>query len=184
MLRRALRDNGLSLFFLLIFAAALIAQAIAGHAAYNDDEVMHAQLEHQSPETLSFWRYVTSSSFGNAVMENWQSEYLQFTIYVLATIWLVQCGSSESKEIDKTGLESDADQQVGRHIRARSPKLAKAGGWRLLIYSNSLLIVMTLIFIGSWFGQSVTGWSEYNANQIEHEQQGVSWASYVGTADF
>jgi hypothetical protein len=184
MLRTALRDNGLSLFFLLIFAAALVAQAIAGHAAYNDDEVMHAQLLHQSPETLSFWRYVTSSSFGNAVMENWQSEYLQFTIYVLATIWLVQRGSTESKAIGQAGLESDADQQVGEHIRPRSPKWAKAGGWRRRIYSNSLLIVMTLIFSASWFGQSVTGWSEYNATQIEHERPGVSWASYVGSADF
>ena len=75
---RFLRNNGLSLFFLVLFLVVLVAQAIAGHALYNDEEIAHAKLLHEQPETLSFWRYVTSSSFGQAVMENWQSEYLQF----------------------------------------------------------------------------------------------------------
>ena len=35
-------------------------------------------------------------------MENWQSEYLQFSLYILATIWLVQKGSTESKKLDAT----------------------------------------------------------------------------------
>ena len=42
----------------------------------------------------------------------------------------------------------------------------------------------TGIFLASWFGQSVSGWSVHNAEQIEHEQQGISWLSYVGSADF
>jgi hypothetical protein len=184
MLRRTAKENGLSLFFLAIFLAALIGQAIAGHAAYNQEEITHAQLLHQTPETLSFWRFITTSAFAQAVMENWQSEYLQFSIYVLATIWLLQKGSTESKALDKAGLESDADQQVGDHIRPKSPKWAKARGWKRAIYSNSLLLVTTGIFFASWFGQSVSGWSVYNADQLEHKQQGISWLSYVGSADF
>jgi hypothetical protein len=43
---------------------------------------------------------------------------------------------------------------------------------------------MGLIFVGSWFAQSVTGWSSYNADQIEHEQEPLSWVQYVGSADF
>jgi len=31
-------------------------------------------LLHEQPETLSMGRYLTSSSFGQAVMENWQSK--------------------------------------------------------------------------------------------------------------
>jgi uncharacterized protein DUF6766 len=42
-------------------------------------------------------------------MENWQSEYLQFSLFILATIWLLQRGSPESKPVgaahDATGLE-------------------------------------------------------------------------------
>jgi hypothetical protein len=40
-----------------------------------------------------------SSDFGQAVMENWQSEYLQFTLFVFATVWFVQKGSPESKPV-------------------------------------------------------------------------------------
>ena len=39
-------------------------------------------------------------------MENWQSEFLQFTLFILATVWLVQKGSNESKQLGEAGLES------------------------------------------------------------------------------
>jgi Domain of unknown function (DUF6766) len=48
---------------------------------------------------------VTSSSFGQAVMENWQSEYLQFTLFMLATVWLLQRGSPESKRPEESRHE-------------------------------------------------------------------------------
>ncbi len=94
-MRRHLRDNGLSLFFLAIFLAALAGQAFAGWHDFNND-----QLRHQSP-AISFGRYVVSSEFGRAILENWQSEYLQFTLYILGTVWLLQRGSPESKELDR-----------------------------------------------------------------------------------
>jgi hypothetical protein len=40
----AVRNHSLSLFFLVFLLAALVGQAIAGHAAYNNDEIEHAQL--------------------------------------------------------------------------------------------------------------------------------------------
>jgi len=119
--KRFIRENSLSLFFLAIFLAALIGQAIAGHAAYNDDQLAH----HEA--AVGFWRYVTSSDFGQAVMENWQSEYLQFALFALATVWLLQRGSPESKELDKAGTESDEDQMVGEHARDDSPLFARFG---------------------------------------------------------
>ena len=41
---RFLRNNSLSLFFLVLFLVVLVGQAIAGHALYNDEEVAHAKL--------------------------------------------------------------------------------------------------------------------------------------------
>jgi hypothetical protein len=181
---RNVRNHSLSLFFLVIFLAALGGQAIAGHAKYNDDEIAHAALLHEQPETLTLGRYVTSSEFAQAVTENWQSEYLQFTLFLLTTVWFVQRGSPESKELHKAGRESEEEQKIGRHADPDSPRWAKVGGLRTAIYSNSLLIVMVGIWLASWFAQSVSGWSAYNADQIEHQQQGVSWLGYIGTAEF
>ena len=131
---RRLRNHSLSLFFLVILLAALVGQAIAGHDEYNNDEIEHAQLLHESPETLSLGRYVVSSSFGQAVMENWQSEYLQFFLFILTTVWLLQKGSPESKELDKAGTESEKDQLIGEHASADSPKWARLGGARTWLF--------------------------------------------------
>jgi len=175
---KTLRNHSLSLVFLAMFLAALIGQAIAGHAEYNNEHIAHMS------ETVSFWRYVVSSNFGQAVMENWQSEYLQFTTFILLTVWVVQKGSPESKKLDEVGRESDEDQKIGEHAGERSPKWARARGFRLWVYSNSLVLVMGTIWIGTWFAQSVTGWSSYNADQIDHQEQTISWLGYLGSADF
>jgi hypothetical protein len=175
---RALHNHGLSLFFLAIFFAALIGQSIAGHAEYNNEAIAH------SSETLSYWSYVVSPDFGQAVMENWQSEYLQFTLFILATVWFVQKGSPESKKLDQVGTESDEEQKVGAHAPAGAPKWARARGIRRFLYSNSLLIVMGAIFLGSWFAHSLTGWRAYNETQLEHGDTTLSWVQYLGAAEF
>jgi len=176
--RRYVRESSLGLFFLVIFFAALVAQALVGHSDFNDQQIAH------NDPTVSLGRFLTSSVFLVDVMENWQSEYLQFTLFILATIWLVQRGSTESKPLGKEGLESDEEQKVGEHAEPDSPKWAKAGGWRLAIYSNSLVTVMVTIWLWSWFAQSVSGWSENNAELLEHEQPSLSWFDYLGSANF
>jgi hypothetical protein len=176
--RAFLRHNGLSIFFLVLFLGALVGQAFAGHADFNED-----QLRHGDP-TMSLGRYVVSSHFGVAVLENWQSEYLQFTLFILATVWLLQRGSPESKELGKAGTESDRDQMVGPHALDDSPRWAKVHGLRRRVYENSLLIVMAAIWIGSWFAQSITGVTEYNTTRLDHHQLPVSWSEYLGRPDF
>jgi hypothetical protein len=95
--RAFVRHNRLSLVFLRLFLAALVFQAVAGHADFNEEQDRHGDPRN------SFIRYVTSSEFGVGVMENWQSEYLQFTLFILLTVWLLQRGSPESKEPGKGG---------------------------------------------------------------------------------
>jgi uncharacterized protein DUF6766 len=176
--RKFVRDNGLGLFFGAIFLLALFFQAVAGHADYNSDQLAHGG------EAISFGRYLTSSSFGNAVMENWQSEYLQFTLFILMTVFLIQRGSPESKEPDAAGSEGDREQRIGRYAGKDSPLMARVGGVGTFLYSNSLVIAMGLIFLASLFAQSVTGWTDYNDEQSDHHEPAVSWISYLGTARF
>jgi hypothetical protein len=177
-MRRFLRENSLSLVFLLFFVLAVAGQAYAGWNQFNDEALAHSE------ETISLGRYLTTSSFGNALLENWQSEYLQFTLYILLTVWFIQRGSPESKEPGKEGGESDEEQLLGEHSRPDSPRWARGAGWRVALYSNSLVIVMASIWLLSWFGQSVTGWSEYNSDQLTHDEPTVSWLGYLGTAHF
>jgi hypothetical protein len=176
--RRFLFLNGLSLAFGALFVATLVGQAFAGVAAFNDERIA------EGLEQISLLRFVTSSSFAVDVMENWQSEYLQFFLYVFATVWLIQLGSAESKEAHKVGPESDEEQKVGKHAREDSPPWARTGGWRTALFSRSLGLVMLGLFLLTWGSSSVAGWSAFNIEQLMSHQDPVSWVGYLGHADF
>jgi len=175
---RFLRNNGLSLFFLGIFVAAIAGQSIAGWFDQNEQLSMHGQA------AMPYVQYVTSSDFIVDVAENWQSEFLQFFLFIAATIWLVQKGSPESKKPGEQGVQSDEDQYVGQYAVADSPRWAKEGGVRGWLYANSLLLVMGTIFLLSWLGQSVAGVVVANQEQAEHGMPPMSWIEYVGSPDF
>lgn len=176
--RDFLRDNGLSIFFLVIFVAAIVGQAFAGYA----NELQRLADQGQPP--IAFWPFIGSSRFLVDVAENWQSEFLQFSLFIFATIWLVQRGSPESKELNERGLESDREQRVGRYARRDSPLWARVGGWRTAVYSNSLLIVMTAIFFLSWLAQSLAGLVNANDDRAIQGLQPETWGDYLVSPEF
>ncbi len=176
---RFVRENGLSLFFGAILLASLVGQSFAGQHQLNAEQVAHDE------PTVSWLRYVTSSEFGGDVLENWQSEFLQFFLYILATVWLFQRGSSESKQLDKAGLMSEQDELLGSHAPPNAPRWAKlAGGLRRRLYEHSLVLAMTFCFLGSWVGQSVTDWRAFNHERADHDEQPIAWTEYWGNSDF
>jgi hypothetical protein len=176
--RKSLRQNSLGLFFGAIFLLALAGQALAGWKQFNNDQIA----QHLGRLTLP--DYLTSASFAADVAENWQSEYLQFLLYIVATVWLVQIGSPESKSLDKAGLESARDQKIGQYADAASPAWAKVGGIRTALFSWSLSLVMALIFLASWFAQSLAGWGAFNETRLQRLQDPISWGAYLVNADF
>lgn len=176
--RTLLRENGLSLFFGLIFLLAVAGQALSGVAHLNR-ELADAGLE---PMTLL--RYVASSSFAVDVSENWQSEFLQFLLFILATVWLVQKGSPESKKLDEVGRESDEDQKVAEHAQKDSPGWARQRGWRLSVYQHSLGLAMGAVFLASWAVQSVTGAVAYSEEQLRDHADPVTWGEYLALPEF
>jgi hypothetical protein len=177
-MRRFLFSNGLSLAFGGLFLATLLGQAFAGVAAYNADRIA------EGLDPLSLLRFVTSSTFAVDVMENWQSEYLQFFLYIFATVWLIQLGSSESKEAHKRGTETDEEQKVGTYAQDDSPAWVKAGGWRTTLFSRSLGFIMLAFFLLTWTASSVSGWAAYNNEQLMSHEDPIPWPSYLAHADF
>ena len=182
-MRRFLREQSLSLVFLGLFLAALAGQAIAGWHEYNNLETWHALMAGETPQTLSLGRYLTTSEFAQAVTENWQSEYLQFTLFILLTVWFVQKGSPESKQPGEEGVESEpTSTSASTRSRTRRGGPRPAAGAALLELARAGDGARS--GSGRWFAQSVAGWSEYNAERLEHEQPSLSWSGYLGSADF
>jgi hypothetical protein len=176
--KRFLRENSLGLVFGLLFLIVLVGQSFAGHADFNQQQLS------EGLEPVSFGRYITSASFGADVLENWQSEYLQFFLYIFFTVWLLQKGSPESKELDKAGRESEKEQKIGAYADDDSPNWARARGFKLWLFSNSLGLVMGLLFLLSWLGQSIAGVAAFNEQQLGDLEDPVSWSQYLTEPDF
>jgi len=173
-----LRQNALGLVFGILFLIVLTGQGFAGLADFNQQQLS------EGLQPISLSRYLTSASFGTDVAENWQSEYLQFFLYTFATIWLLQKGSPESKPLDQAGRESDKEQKVGAYAEDDSPAWAKARGVKLVLFSNSLGLVMGAIFVASWLTQSIAGVAAFNEEQLADRQDPVSWGQYLMEPDF
>ena len=178
-MKRFLFENSLTLFFTALFAGSLVGQSLSGQRSYNQDQQLHGG------EQLSWLDYVLSPDFGGNVLENWQSEFLQFTLFILATVWLVQKGSNESKAPEDAGAESDQKQRVGGYAPENGPAWAKLrGGARRWWYENSLVCAMATVFALSWAGQSFNNWRQENRELREHGEPAIAWLDYVVSANF
>jgi hypothetical protein len=177
-MRRFARENSLSLVFGLLLLLALVGQALAGWRDF---------LQQQTADGLgpiSLGRYLTSSDFVVDVTENWQSEFLQFFLYIILTVWLVQKGSAESKELGSEGPGGDEEEMVGQYAKPRSPRLARRKDWLGFLYAHSLCTVMGLLFLLSWAAQAVTGWARYDEQQLGQLEDPVSFGTYLMQPDF
>ncbi len=177
-MRRVWRRFGLTIFFVTLFVLALVGQALTGVAMFNRDQAAAGL------GPVSLLDYIASSAFAVDVAENWQSEYLQFLLYIVATVWLVQVGSPESKQPGDAGRESDEQQKVAQFATPDSPAWARRRGWRLSVYSRSLSLVMGTLFLLSWFAQSVAGHTAYDEQQLRELHDPVSYTHYLALPEF
>src|SRR5436190_1935166 len=173
-----LRSNSLAIVLAALFLASIGGQSYAGWKSYDSEQ----RAQHQP--AVSYPRYLVSSDFYDNVMSNWQSEFLQISLYVMFAVWFRQRGSAESQDPERPVRDSDEDEMLGQHLRADSPKWARAGGWRLRIYENSLLISMGILFFLSWFAMAVAQHNTYDSAQIAAHRATVSLTGFLGTSYF
>lgn len=139
-MKKFIRNNGLSIVFLFLFLVTLVGQVHFGIEEYNKQLLK----EGASPVQLS--SYLKSGHFLQATFENWESEFLQMALFIFLTIFLMQKGSSESKDLDKNEAVDRKPYKTGKNV----PWPVRKGGMYLKIYENSLSIVFILLFIISF----------------------------------
>jgi hypothetical protein len=121
-----LRNNSLSLVFLLLFIISLAGQFFTGFEEYNKER------EEEGQQQVGYMVYLQSGHFIQATFENWESEFLQMALFVLFTIWLRQKGSSESKKCEG---EEEVDREPDPK-RKGAPWAVRKGGWVLRLYGR------------------------------------------------
>ena len=164
-MRRALRDNGLSIVLVSLFLIFWVGQSIVGHREYNSE-----QRDHQQPE-VGYVSYLRSAHFWEATAENWESEFFQMFGYVVLTALLYQVGSAESKRPD----EREPVDRDPRKRKTTECALAGAPRWiRALastrIRSRSPSFCSSSISITL---HAVAGSRVYNEDQANHGAAGT-----------
>jgi hypothetical protein len=113
-----------------------------GLSVYNEELAQHHR------EALTLADYLASGHFLSALFENWESEFLQMSAYVVLTAFLFQRGSAESKDPDQ---RADQDEDPASHIRdPHAPLAVRAGGVPRALYSYSLGIALFVLFLISF----------------------------------
>jgi membrane protein implicated in regulation of membrane protease activity len=175
-MKRFFRNNGLSLVLLGAFLVLLVGQVISGFHEYNSERREH----HQTAIALS--AYLGSGHFWEALFENWESEFLQMASYVFLTAFLIQKGSAESKDPDRS--EPAKDDPTRHRDNPYAPGPVRRGGWRLKLYEHSLSLALALLFLISFVGHIFAGSRLHNESRLEHGEMAVSWKDYLGSAEF
>lgn len=168
---RVLRDNGLTIVLLLLFVGSIAGQWLAGwHVAAED-----AQRHHQAAMSLS--AYTSSPEFLSSVFENWESEFLQMSAYVVLTAFLIQRGSAESKDPDAQPRDKDLDKQA---LKPGAPTVLRGGAmWRAL-YARSLGLALFALFLISFVIHWTQSAQVAAQNAIEHGEVPLSRLAYLG----
>jgi hypothetical protein len=151
--------NSLSISMLMLMVIFLIGQFFTGMREKNEE------LREIGKPELTSSEYLTSGHFIQSTFENWESEFLQMSLYVLLTVFLRQKGSAESKSMDKK-------EEVDRNPKPRpdAPWPVRKGGVWLKLYSSSLTIIMALLFLFSFAMHFYGSLKNYNEELIEKQE--------------
>src|SRR4051794_24390729 len=169
------RRNALSLACFGFFMVFWLAQSLTGWRADLADLTQH----HEA--AITYWRYLTTGHFAEATFENWESEFLQMAAFVLLTVYLLQRGSGESKQDHDDPRDEDP---TGHRHDPDAPWPVRRGGVWLSVYSQSLLIAFSALFLLAFFGHAVAGAHEFSSEQEAHGQAAIGVWQYLTTSQF
>jgi hypothetical protein len=138
---KAVKNNGLTIVLMLLFLGSLVGQWIFGWMFENQELARHGE------GSISLTAFLGDPEFLATVFENWESEFLQMSAYVVLTAVLIQKGSAESKAPDGKPRDHNLEAQARQ---PGAPRILRAGPLARWFYSRSLGIVLFLLFILSF----------------------------------
>ena len=170
---RLLRDNGLTLVLLLLFLLSLGGQWLTGWKVANEDALRHGQA------ALSLASYAGSAEFLSALFENWESEFLQMSAYVLLTAVLIQRGSAESKDPDAPPRDADLALKAND---PGTPGILRLGPFWRAIYAHSLGLALALLFVLTFVLHWTQSARAATEQAVEHGEPALSVFASLGDA--
>ncbi len=173
-MRHFFRDHSLSIVILgLFFVTFLAGQVGTGRKEYNDERKKHGAAE------VGFVVYLGTGHFGEATAENWESEFLQMFVFVVATKFLYQKGSAESNDPNEK-----ENPRPPPPVTPASPWPVRRGGFVLRLYSHSLSLALLLLFLISLVWHARGGLRHYNEVRLQDGESLAAMSDYLTSSRF
>ena len=175
-MQRFIKENSLSLVLFGLFFFSLVGQYLTGWQEHNSDQIKHDQ------PVVTAIEYLAEGHFWEAIFENWESEFLQMTAFIMLTVFLTQKGAADSR---KPGAIERNDVIPGRGLlEPDAPWPVRKGGLWLKLYENSLSLALFALFTVSFIMHGVGGMKEHNAEQAVHGGQQLTLMEYMESSRF
>jgi hypothetical protein len=168
---RFFKNNGLTVVLMLLFLISIVGHWLMGWRVENEELARHGG------HALTLAQYTTDPQFISTIFENWESEFLQMSAYVLLTCWLFQKGSAESADPDEPARDGDLAAQSRRR---GAPRILRAGPIARAVYANSLGLALLLLFVGSFLMHWKFSAAQAAAEAARHGETPLSALQYLG----
>jgi hypothetical protein len=112
-MKNAWKNYNLSIVLFVLFLTSWLGQTWVGWVEFVSEQRQHGQQAQWLGEGGYLW------AWGQATLENWQSEFLQLFCMVVFTAFLIHKGSAESKD------SNDRMEQMLQRIERRLAALEK-----------------------------------------------------------
>jgi hypothetical protein len=135
------KNNGLTVVLMLLFLGSIIGHWLTGVRFENEELMRHGE------EPIGAIAFLSDPQFLSTVFENWESEFLQMSAFVVLTTFLFQKGSAESEDPDappRDGRLSAISSKQG------APAALRKGPAVRWTYAHSLGITLLIMFVVSF----------------------------------
>ena len=165
------KNNGLTIVLMLLFLFSIVGQWFTGWHVENEE------LERHGEAAISLGTYTIDPAFLSSVFENWESEFLQMSAYVVLTAILVQRGSAESRDPDDPPRDEHLDQQARRR---GAPAILQAGRLARALYARSLGLALFTLFLLSFALHWWNSAEAAGAEALQHGETAPGLLAYFG----
>ena len=165
------KNNGLTIALMALFLVSILGQFYAGWRVENE------ALERHGEAAIALGAYLFDPAFISSVFENWESEFLQMSAYVVLTAMLVQRGSAESRDPDDPPRDADLKRQSHK---AGAPKILQAGRLARALYARSLGIALFSLFLLSFLLHWRSSAAAAAEEAEQHGEAAVGALAYLG----
>lgn len=174
---KKIHNSSLTIVLLAFFSFCIVGQFKSGFKANNEERIAKNLEPLSSPS-----EYLKSGHFISSVSENMESEFLQMSLFVYLTMFLIQKGSAESRKPEEEKTAEDyAKEKKEKDFcsieRQRHPIL-----WRL--YENSLTLSLVLLFVFFFLGHAYGSLDTINEDRLLEGKTAIRFMEVFSESDF